>query len=82
MDKKLYMVLKGFPNESTKGQHYKFGDKSTVILYLVHNNINHHAGTPKQKQMNTTMYWYEFRSILKQLRIDGVHCRESTVQSQ
>ena len=50
------MVLKGFPNIITYGQHYNFGEKPTVILYT---DINHHVGTSKQKHTNTTRY--EFR---------------------
>ena len=41
------MVLKGFPNGITLGQQYNIGEKPTVTLYTY---INHHVGTPKQKQ--------------------------------
>ena len=41
------MVLKGFPNGVTQGQQYNIGEKPTVTLYTY---INHHVGTPKQKQ--------------------------------
>ena len=50
------MVLKGFPNVVTSGQQYNFGEKPTVTLYA---NINHHVGTPKQKQTN----YYQVYSI-------------------
>ena len=44
------MVLKGFPYGSN------IGSKSTVILYTY---INHHLGTPKQKQTSylTVLYF-------------------------
>ena len=48
------MVLKGFPNEVTLGQHYNIGEKPTVIVYTY---INHHVGTTKQKQ---TSYYTVF----------------------
>ena len=41
------MVLKEFPNGVTQGQQYNIGEKPTVTLYAY---INHHVGTPKQKQ--------------------------------
>ena len=41
------MVLKGFPNVITSGRQYNIGEKPSVILYTY---INHHVGTPKQKQ--------------------------------
>ena len=34
-------------NNNNKGQQYNIGEKPTVILYTY---INHHVGTPKQKQ--------------------------------
>ena len=43
------MVLKGFPNGVTWGPQYNIGEKPTVTLYTY---INHHVGTPKQKQTN------------------------------
>ena len=43
------MVLKGFPNGVRLGQQYNIGEKPTVTLYTY---INHHVGTPKQKQTN------------------------------
>ena len=51
------MVLKGFPNGVTSGQQYNIGEKLTVTLYT---NINHHVGTPKQKQ---TSYYSGVYSI-------------------
>ena len=49
------MVLKGFPDGITLGQQYNIGEKpSTVTLYTY---INHHVGTPKQKQ---TSYYTVF----------------------
>ena len=42
------MVLKGFPNGVTSDQQYNIGEKPTVTLYYTY--INHHVGTPKQKQ--------------------------------
>ena len=41
------MVLKGFPNGVTSGQQYNIGERPTVTLYTY---MNHHVGTPKQKQ--------------------------------
>ena len=41
------MALKGFPNGVTQGQQQNIGEKPTVTLYTY---INHHVGTPKQKQ--------------------------------
>ena len=38
------MVSKGFPNVTTSGRQYNFGEKPSVILYTY---INLHAGTPK-----------------------------------
>ena len=37
------MVSKGFPNVTTSGRQYNFGEKPSVILYTY---INLHAGTP------------------------------------
>ena len=48
------MELKGFPNRVTYGQQYNIGEKPTVTLYTY---INHHVGTPKQKQ---TSYYTVF----------------------
>ena len=55
------MVLKGFPNGITWGQQYNIGEKPTVSLYTY---INHHVGTPKQKQTNhlTIFLDYEFQT--------------------
>ena len=49
------MVLKGFPNGVTWGQQYDFGEKPTVTLYTY--IINHHVGTPKQKQTIGIRYY-------------------------
>ena len=38
------MVSKGFPNVTTSGRKYNFGEKPSVILYTY---INLHSGTPK-----------------------------------
>ena len=38
------MVSKGFPNVTTSGRQYNFGEKPSVILYTY---INLHTGTPK-----------------------------------
>ena len=43
------MVLKGFLNRVKWGQQYNIGEKPTVTLYIY---INHHVGTPKQKQIS------------------------------
>ena len=40
--------------EITLGEQYNIGEKPTVILYTY---INHHVGTPKQKQ---TSYYTVF----------------------
>ena len=39
------MVSKGFPNVTTSGRQYNFGEKPSVKLYTYY--INLHAGTPK-----------------------------------
>ena len=39
------MVSKGFPNVTTSGRQYNFGEKLSVILLYTY--INLHAGTPK-----------------------------------
>ena len=56
------MVLKEFPNVMTWGHQYNIGEKPTVIPYP---DVNHHVGTPKQKQKN-----YEV-SVLK-YNLDGL----------
>ena len=41
------MILNRFPNVNRIGSTvYNIGEKPTIILYT---DINHHAGTPKQK---------------------------------
>ena len=39
-------------------------DKKTLHGINFGENINHHVGTPKQKQKNTTETKYEFRSTI------------------
>ena len=54
------MVLKGFPNVVTQGQEYNIGEKPIVILYTY---INHHAGTPKQKQRTLLSLMYNIFGV-------------------
>ena len=53
------MVLKGLANgvTSSMGQQYNIGEKPTVILYTYY-YINHHVGTPKQKQTTVLTIQY------------------------
>ena len=56
------MVLKGLPNGVTQGQQCNTGEKPTVILYTY---INHHVGTPKQKQTSFyTDFWTKSSRLL------------------
>ena len=43
------MVLKGFPNVVTEGQHYNIEEKPTVII-IMYTNISHYLTAPEQKK--------------------------------
>ena len=55
------MASKGFPTVVTQGQQCNIGEKSTVILYTY---INHHVGTPKQKERNNMSLELDVKYIL------------------
>ena len=56
------MVLKGFPNVVTWGQHYNIGEKPTVILYT---NIDHHVGTGHQNKLRLGIHVWSKSSGLR-----------------
>ena len=76
-DKKLYL------NGVTSGQQYNIGEKSTFILLYTY--INHHVGTPKQKETSYYPVHFElrvpdygtvtfYREIKLKLGFGIVHC--------
>ena len=70
------MVLEGFPNNViTQGQQYNFGEKLTVILYA---DINHHVGTPKQKQKKAGLTTISVDAQSSILLLYGTVCDDDT----